>query len=235
MESPLSTSRPGLEFMSSLCGVLYTIFYVWGMATQCYVNHMRRSTKGYSSDYAVIAFAGFFFLLLNQTVGFISPFTDAGRVHLIDLVFAMLMFFFSAWAYVQTMVYPSDRPQTYTVVGSWGSMAFFVFAAVLQAYGVPMESYLGVGLLTYAALMKALSTGTKYMYQVYLNYKKKSTRGVSPVTVSVDCAGAFLALAQMQIDSTLMGYGFLLFDPQLNFAKFLLSFFSGTFDIVQLV
>ena len=32
MES-LSTSRPGLEFASSLCGVLYTIFYVWGMAT----------------------------------------------------------------------------------------------------------------------------------------------------------------------------------------------------------
>ena len=98
-----------------------------------------------------------------------------------------------------------------------------------------MESYLGIGLLGYAAWMKAVSTGTKFAYQVYLNYRKKSTRGVSPQTVGFDFTASVLALSQMQIDSIIGGYGFVMMDPQLNIAKFLLGLFSGSFDFIILL
>ena len=126
------------------------------------------------------------------------PYSDAGRIHTMDLLFSSLLFFFSAWSYTQTMIYPSDKPYSYTVALSYGSIIFFVIAAFAEGYGnLPMEKYLHVSLLTYCALMKALSTGSKFAYQVFLNFKKKSTRGVSATTMAVDLCGATLAMVDM--------------------------------------
>ena len=82
---------PYLSMCSWVCGVLYTILFSLGMFIQCLVNNKNKSTEGYSTDYAIIAFAGFFFLMFNQTLGFVFPFSNSGRVHLMDLIFAILM------------------------------------------------------------------------------------------------------------------------------------------------
>ena len=54
-----------LDTLAVCCAVGYTILYNVGMIIQCIANHKRKSTKGYSTDYAVIAYAGFFCLLVN--------------------------------------------------------------------------------------------------------------------------------------------------------------------------
>ena len=89
--------------------------------------------------------------------------------------------------------------------------------------------------MTYCALVKATSTGTKYAYQVYLNYKKKSTHGVVWTVLTADLIGSVLGIVVMQIDSFQGGYGLLLFDPRMNLAKLLLCLFSGCFDFIILL
>jgi hypothetical protein len=83
--------------------------------------------------------------------------------------------------------------------------------------------------------MKGLSSATKFSYQVYLNYKKKSTHGVTWISMTVDLIASVLALTQMQIDSCQAGYGLLTNDPRINFAKFLLGVLSISFDTIILV
>ena len=70
------------------------------MLIQNYVNLKNESTKGYSTDYAIIAFAGFIGLIFNQTLGIVDPYSDAGRVHVMDEVFAICMLISSGWALV---------------------------------------------------------------------------------------------------------------------------------------
>jgi hypothetical protein len=134
------------------------------------------------------------------------------------------------------MIYPSDKPYFYTVALSYASMGCFVLFAMIEGYAkIPLKSYLGISLMGYCSIFKALSTATKYAYQVFLNYKKKSTTGVAWQSLTVDLVGSFFALTQMQIDAYQGGYGFLINDPHLNSAKLLLSFFSGSFDIIILI
>jgi hypothetical protein len=58
-------AHPSLFALSWFCGVTYTFLFVAGMLIQNIVNLKNESTKGYSTDYAIIAFAGFVCLLVN--------------------------------------------------------------------------------------------------------------------------------------------------------------------------
>lgn len=114
-------------------------------------------------------------------------------------------------------------------------MLIFLVGGFAEGQGIMMKSYLGVSWVVYTALGKALSTLIKYYMQAYHNYVRKAVTGASPLSFAVDLTGVMLAFVQMQIDSVVAGHGFFLFDPQLNLAKFLLSFFSGTFDSIILI
>lgn len=96
------------------------------------------------------------------------------------------------------MIFPSDKPYCYTVWLSYVSLFMFLIFGVIEGYGgILMQSYTGISLMTYCALMKAFSTSTKFSYQVYLNYKKKSTRGVCWQTMSVDLLASILGLIEL--------------------------------------
>jgi PQ loop repeat len=58
-------AHPSLFALSWFCGVTYTFLFVFGMLIQNFVNLKNESTKGYSTDYAIVAFAGFVCLLVN--------------------------------------------------------------------------------------------------------------------------------------------------------------------------
>ena len=77
---PSESSSPYLHIASWLFGVSYALLFASGLGHQCVVNFRNKSTKGYSTDYCIIGLVGFSFLLMNQTVGFFNPISDAGRV-----------------------------------------------------------------------------------------------------------------------------------------------------------
>lgn len=66
----------------------YAVLFGGSLAFQVLVNYQNKSTKGFSTDYSLVGFLGFFLLVFNQTIGAIDPTTDAGRVGAMDLIFA---------------------------------------------------------------------------------------------------------------------------------------------------
>ena len=171
MTSTESRDEPDAEevllMLSWVCGVTYAVLFGGSVTFQVFVNYFNKSTKGFSTDYALTGFVGFFFLLFNQTIGAIDPTTDAGRVHTMDLIFAKVAFFSASCSYTQTFIYPSHNSlqSTRTVVGIL--TGGFIFAALLEAWlDVPLKSYFGISLIDLAAFIKAGSSLVKYMFQI---------------------------------------------------------------------
>ena len=54
-----------LKLASWICGICFVVSFSVSVATQVFTNYFNQSTKGFSSDYALTHFIGFFFLLLN--------------------------------------------------------------------------------------------------------------------------------------------------------------------------
>jgi len=77
------------------------VFPVW-------LNYSNQSTAGYSRDFSMIAWVGFFFLLFNQLAGYVWPYSDAGRINTADIVFALIAFLASSAQLTQTMIYPRE-------------------------------------------------------------------------------------------------------------------------------
>ena len=135
-------------------------------------------------------FVGFFFLLLNQTIGMIDSTTDAGRVHPMDLLFAQSAFISAAIAYTQTFIFPSHNSLRSTqIVISFICSVFFLAAVLETQFGIPCKRYIGISLIDLAAFIKAGSSLVKYMFQIRENIINKSTEGVSKSAFWTDFVG----------------------------------------------
>jgi cystinosin len=84
-----------------------------------------------------------------------------------------------------------------------------------------------------AGYAKAAITLVKYMPQVFLNYKRKSTVGWSLANVLLDLTGGTLSLTQEVIDSVALGKSFF-GGGGFNIVKFILAIMSIIFDSIFL-
>lgn len=135
------------------------------LSFQIFVNYFNKSTIGYSCDYALTGTVGFYFLLFNQMIGKINPWSDAGRVNVMDMSFAILAFFCASAAYTQTFIYPSTPSLRSTRVMNGAVVGGFFMAAFLECYlGVALKSYTGISLINLAAFLKAGSSLIKYVF-----------------------------------------------------------------------
>ena len=216
-----------LGVASAITGLLYVILFGGSVMFQVFVNYRAKSCIGYSCDYSIINLIGFYFLLFNQTIGIINPWSDAGRVNNLDMCFAVIAFVCASAAYSQTFIYPAVPSMDSTRIVTGTLMAYFVLAACLECYlAIPMKSYTGISLIDFAAFLKAGSSLIKYIYQIYENAKNKSTQGLSVLAYQTDFLGTVFCFSQLQIDSMIAGYKNFLVDPQMNLAKVLLSCFG---------
>ena len=104
-------------------------------------------------------------------MGFVDPYTSAGRVHGLDVLTFGYLVFSSSLALTQCIIYPHDDPSICNLL-SWS----FLFLTWL-AYGI-VEGYFGIyyrrlDWVFVGALLKAGSTIIKYAFQIHLNYTKK--------------------------------------------------------------
>ena len=216
-----------LGVASTITGLLYVTLFGGSVAFQVFVNYRAKSAIGYSCDYSLINLVGFYFLLFNQIIGMIDPWSDAGRVNDLDMSFAVIAFVCASAAYSQTFIYPAVPSMDSTRMVTGALMSFFFLAAYLECYrAIPMKSYTGVSLIDFAAFLKAGSSLIKYIYQIYENAKNKSTQGLSALAYQTDFLGTVFCFAQLQIDSLIAGYKNFMVDPQMNLAKVLLSCFG---------
>lgn len=91
-----------------------------------------------------------------------------------------------------------------------------------------------------AGYNKAVITFFKYIPQVYLNFKRKSTVGWSILNITLDFTGGVFSIAQQAIDMTYngvngKGWNFFGNDDGFNIVKFCLGVFSIFFDVIFMV
>ena len=154
-----------VEGSSTICGWMFTVLFTQCLVMQAYVNYYNKSCKGYSSDFAIVGFVGYFFLLFNQLAGYVDPYSEAGEIRSMDLSFAILATTFSSISFAQTFIYPHEKRNTTTTYAIIAIITFFVSVGVYQILTHRMGSTVAaLSLVTLATIFKATSTGGKYLY-----------------------------------------------------------------------
>lgn len=102
---------------------------------------------------------------------------------------------------------------------------------IVEATGHPLSNSWNT--LLVAGYAKCAITFVKYVPQVYLNYKRKSTVGWSLANVILDLTGGTLSMVQIFLNAAALG------EPVIgagafNFVKFVLSLMSIVFDTIFL-
>ena len=82
--------------LSFTLNLLFSLLANAALFLQCINLYKLKSTKGFSTDFAIISFIGFSVLLGNQLVGFVDPYSPAGHVHSTDVLCFLGTFLFTA-------------------------------------------------------------------------------------------------------------------------------------------
>jgi cystinosin len=116
----------------------------------------------------------------------------------------------------------------FLIVGEW---IFVMTTFGLEVGGVRLNE--NIQFLRAAGYCKALITFVKYMPQVYLNYKRKSTEGWSIVNILLDLTGGSFSVLQDVIKA--VGHGKSPFSGGgFNIVKWMLGIMSIFFDCIFL-
>lgn len=222
--------------MSWTCGIIYVSLFGISLSQQVFVNYHSKSTLKYSTDCALLGSIGFFFFLLNQTIGRIDETSGAGRVHVVDILFALEAFLCVSCCYAQTFIYPSEPClKTTKIIAAIVPTVFFLLAFIECWIGVPLEHYTFLSLIQLTAIIAAGSFFYRYQYQIRENFVNKSTSGLSKSAVWTDFLGGIFCFLQLHFDSVIAGFEFFIQDPQMNLATVLNAFFVVVHNSIILV
>ena len=190
--------------MSSILGWGY--FLIWSLSfyPQVWINYKFESCEGLSIEYALLNPSGYLFYTIYSLQGTVDEeIGDTGEIETNDLIFAVHGFFLSSFIFSQALIYPRGKLQSKI---SWWVIILLVleWLLVLILFGIEIydptlisQSWSTIRMCGYA---KALITLVKYMPQVYLNYKRKSTVGWSLANVFMDLTGGVLSFMQIVVD-----------------------------------
>jgi len=185
--------------------------------------------SGFSINYIMMNFLGYLFYSIYNLYGYYAEsFIAKSQIHTSDVLFAVHGFVLVCLHYALVMYYPRKDNR---VQGLWLAICLAILITVGVYYLVTAklpETILLMG------LMKVVISFIKYVPQVYLNWKRKSTKGWSLENVILDLTGGVLSFIQIIIDY--LDSGKLdNFSGNLNIAKFLLGIVTIVFDIIFLL
>jgi len=212
-EVPASWNR-----VSSVLGWLY--FVCWGAAPypQIWLNHSRKSTIGFSLDFAVFSMLDFtcyaifncaFFF--NESVQLAYMRYHNGKrnaVEFNDVVFAVHAAILYGITVAQCLMYSHGKRGGSRVADAAIALAVVsvaVFALGIVATGGHDDGFFTVlNLMYYLSYVKLASTLVKNTPQVLLNFQRRSTAGFTIWAVLLDVPGSVFSLAQLALDSWAM-------------------------------
>ncbi|XP_063865968.1 cystinosin-like [Scylla paramamosain] len=226
-----------LDVASAVMGWAYTVIWDVSFLPQVILNWRRKNVEGYSFDnVALNVIAYLYYALFNVAFYWVPLIKDqfkeryprtVNHVETNDVFFATYAFFIQIVLAVQCFLYGRNTGLSV----SWpciGLVAASVLAVavdcVLVAFGVVW--WLDVFYLM--SYMKLIITPLKYIPQVYVIYKVKSTKGFSILGAVMDFSGGVLSLAQMFLLSANSNDYLSIFT---NFSKFGLGVVTLIFDI----
>ena len=205
-------NRTAVALTSSCLGWAY--FTCWSVSfyPQLVLNFERRSVVGLSFDYAALNAVGFACYSAFNLALFYSPSVRAAYEHdhgghtsdvqANDVFFSLHAFVISSLLLVQIALYPrGDQRFSLLCKLALALLALAVPIGVLLAamHACSWCSWLVV--LYGLSYVKLAITLTKYLPQVYLNVRRRSTDGWNIDNVVLDFSGGALSLAQLILDA----------------------------------
>ncbi|KAI9664025.1 MAG: hypothetical protein M1821_007516 [Bathelium mastoideum] len=208
----------------------WTYFLCWSISfyPQPLLNWRRKSTTGVAVDfpcanvpaflaYTISTFVFLYSPSIRSQYAFRHPQAPYPTVRFNDLAFAVHALVLSIITYSQ--FWPSlwrfkagrGSSATKPVLGViWGAIGGALAVAVIvlfkgQDFGSDPARWAWIDEIYAISYVKLIITVVKYMPQVWLNYKNKSTIGWAIGQILLDFSGSVLSLLQIIIDSSLVG------------------------------
>jgi cystinosin len=234
-----------VRYLSSTIG--WTYFGAWSVSfyPQLYLNWSRKSVVGLSLDFELYNLVGFgCYSVFNCAFAYDPGVQEAyraandGKDNLVqanDVFFALHAFAITALTVVQCAIYDRggqvlSRLAKISMTGVivLSAIYFFVVRGVNDGSGV-WSTLTWLYWLSYVKLMISV---VKYMPQVAMNYRRKSTSGWNIYNVLLDFTGGSLSIAQLILDASVEDdWSGVSGDP----VKLGLGFASMFFDIIFMV
>lgn len=98
----------------------------------------------------------------------VDPYSEAGRVHICDLLQAIGFMIIGVVTWVQTMIYPSDAINRKVMAFGVLMVTFIFVTGVLESYDMLSST---ISWLYLCAMGKALSNMLKWPAQIIHNYR----------------------------------------------------------------
>ncbi|KAJ3070488.1 hypothetical protein HDU98_006510 [Podochytrium sp. JEL0797] len=211
-----------LELLSIIIGWAYFVAWSVSFYPQIILNFRRRSVEGLSVDFVLLNIIGFICYSVFNLVQFF--YYKSESVKLNDVFFAVHALVLCLFTFGQILYY---TPSIRTVFTSITKPTRLVLAVIFVAIIVGCSIMHGQSLLEYIGSVKVGISLYKYIPQLILNWRNRSTVGWSITNILLDATGGILSFAQVAIDAQRLGHGF--FD---NPNKLALGLISLTFDVL---
>ncbi|KXG53476.1 uncharacterized protein PGRI_005260 [Penicillium griseofulvum] len=232
------------ESISQILGWAYSILWSLSFYPQVLHNHRRRSTDGFSIDFALLNVLGLsaytvfngcflFSTVVRGQYAQRHPQSPKPTVQWNDFVYALHGALICCWIgshflYTRFWNFKSEpqRVSTATLVVFCGCLGV-VPPAVLWI--LVSASWEWIDVVYVVGMIKVFLTAVKYTPQAVMNYRQQSTAGFSIRAILLDLSGAILSLIQLVLDASSQGdwsgaVG--------NIAKFLLGNITVLFDLI---
>ncbi|KKA27385.1 hypothetical protein TD95_000467 [Thielaviopsis punctulata] len=222
-----------LAAISVLFGWVYTTCWSLSFYPQPLLNYQRKSTAGSTIDFPFINTLGFLAYLTSTSFMYYSPLIreqyaarNNGHMPSVaanDVAFAAHAFLASA--VILSQYYPriwgfdragATRVSRFIMGTCFGCLLGVVSVALLVAHTAtareaaaaplePRRDWCALDMVYAISYVKLVITLVKYAPQVVHNYRARSTRGWSIGGILLDFTGGVLSVAQLCIDSYLVG------------------------------
>ncbi|KAI7900722.1 PQ loop repeat-domain-containing protein [Cokeromyces recurvatus] len=204
-----------LDILSDIIGWSY--FFVWSISfyPQVFLNWKRKSVRGLSIDFLFYNLLGFFcYSIFNLALYFNKgirdeyhsrhPLSENNLVRINDVVFSIHGFFISLFILLQTCVYKkSENQKISSFAASFVWLTLMGSALVLSTIHYGGANWLDF--IYYLSFIQFIVCFIKYLPQVWLNYKRKSTQGWSIQYIIWDLSGGILSIIQLLLDAYIEG------------------------------
>jgi cystinosin len=238
--------------VSRVLGWIYFLAWSLSFYPQPIVNWRRRSTHGLAIDFPTCNVLGFICYTISTGAFLYSPTirsqyayrhpeSPEPTVRFNDFVFAVhslvasIVVYTQFWTKIWGFKVGARQKASRIVLGIfWGSIVG-ILSVIGIVYihskdgGYDPSGWAWIDVIYAVSYVKIIVTVVKYIPQVYVNYKRKSTVGWSIWTILLDIIGGFLSMAQLVIDSSLQAdWSGLTGNP----VKLMLANISIVFDVM---
>jgi cystinosin len=239
------SDTPVLDVLSIITGWIY--FFVWSSSFygQVYENYKNKSVSGLNFDFEIYNFVGFSGYTFYTIYGYADKNMGTGTIAVQDICFAAHALTLTIITIVQIFIYYDKKdkhqkvsPITINIltVMLWGFILLLIVEHGLKYYDphVKEDQKYIFNSLIYFGWCKIVISLIKYIPQVYLNYKRKSTKGWNIFNILMDFTGGVFSFLQNIIDYERNEFSIEKKGQNntLNIAKFAISFIAIFFDVI---